>query len=409
MRPDGTARAADLVQATTASSAATAMVMLPVFLTAALSIPIRAQLGFDELGLGVAISAFFGVSALASVAGGWLAQRIGAGRCVAIGGSLSLLATTGVALLGTRLVHLVILLSLAGVANAIVQPGASLVLAQVVPVYHQGLAFGVNQVSPPLAAMLAGVTVPTVALTVGWRWAFVAPLVLGAVVWGAWPRGLADNRDAPTGSGRPPRIAGHPELLVLTAATTLGSTATQALVAFFVESAVVGGMSPGHAGWLLGAGSVGGVAARLVCGWLADRRGGDRLSDVAILMAVGSVGLLGLATQAGALLPAATALAFAAGWGWNGLLSYAVVRRNPANPALALGVATTGVFIGGVLGPLGFGLLARQASYSLAWSATAVALLLAGCLVLLAVRLGKPHPRHRTCAGGDLLKGNQSR
>jgi MFS family permease len=364
------------------------MAMLPVFLAAALSVPIRTQLRFDELGLGLAVCAFFGVSALASVAGGWLAQRMGSGLCIAIATPISLLATTGIALLAAQLSHLVALLALAGAANAIVQPAASLVLAQVIPVHRQGLAFGINQVSTPLAAMLAGVTMPTVALTVGWRWAFVAPLVLGAALWLVWPRDLAGVGAPPTGSGNLRRIARHPELLVLTAATTLGSTAVQALVAFFVESAVVGGTTPGQAGWLLGAGSVCGVAARLVCGWLADRRGGDTLPGIAILMAVGSIGLLGLATRSAVVLPAATAVAFAAGWGWNGLLNYAVVRRNPGSPALALGVATTGVFIGGVLGPVGFGFLARRAGYSLAWTAIAVVLLLAGCLLLVAAGLG---------------------
>jgi predicted MFS family arabinose efflux permease len=104
-------------------------------------------------------------------------------------------------------------------------------------------------------------------------------------------------------------------------------------------------------------------------------------------MAAGSLGVLGLSVASERFLPVVTALAFAAGWGWNGLLNYTVARRHPGSPALALSIATTGIFIGGVIGPFGFGVLARHGGYSLAWIATAVALLLAGSLVLLATRL----------------------
>ncbi len=396
-----------LVRASVASAVATAMAMLPVFLTAALSVPMRRYLRFDDLGLGLAVSGFFGASAVVSIAGGWLAHRLGAGRSVALGSVVSLAATTAIPLAATGLSGLVSLLLVAGAANAVVQPGASLVLAQVVPVERQGLAFGVNQISAPLAAVMAGIMMPVVALTVGWRWAFAAPLLFGAAVAAVWPRGSTSAAVHPhiDGTRRMRWLLRHPELLLLTAAALLGSTASQALVAFFVQAAVIGGMSPGHAGWLLGAGSTCGLASRMFWGWLADRRDGDRLRDVAALMAVGSVGLLDLAAGSGLLLPAAAGLAFAAGWGWNGLLNYAVVRRYPASPALALGVVTTGIFVGGAMGPFAFGFLARHAGYSFAWSAVALVLLVASCLVLMAVRLGIAHPPLVTRPTANLIGG----
>jgi MFS family permease len=395
------ARTRTLLRATAGSAVATMVVTFPVFLTAALSVPIRADLGFSELGLGLGVSTFFGVSALSSVAGGWLAQRIGARASVALGASLSLLATASLGLLAGRLLHVVILLGLAGAANAIAQPGAGLVLAEVVPVHRQGLAFGVSQVSAPLAALLAGVTMPTIALTIGWRWAFVVPALFGAVLAAVWPR--ADARPGvaarPQDASRPVRTRRRGrrqprDLLILAGATTAGSMAVQAMTAFFIESAVAAGLAPGTAGWLLGAGSMCGVAARVVYGWGADRLGGDRLRDVALLMLIGAAGVLALAAQSQALLTPATVLAFAAGWGWNGLFNHAVVRRYPAAPAMALGVATTGIFIGGAAGPLTFGAIASHAGYPAAWAAAAAMLLLAGVLVWLAARAaGSPQPR----------------
>ena len=42
-----------------------------------------------------------------------------------------------------------------------------------VPAGRQGLSFGVKQAAIPVSTLLAGAAVPTVALTLGWRWAFV--------------------------------------------------------------------------------------------------------------------------------------------------------------------------------------------------------------------------------------------
>ena len=46
-------------------------------------------------------------------------------------------------------------------------------LSRQVPAGRQGLSFGVKQAAIPVSTLLAGAAVPVVALTVGWRWAFV--------------------------------------------------------------------------------------------------------------------------------------------------------------------------------------------------------------------------------------------
>ena len=76
-----------------------------------------------------------------------------------------------------------------------------------------------------------------------------------------------------------------------------------------------------------------------------------------------------------------TALVFGLGWSWPGLLTYAVVRLNPAAPAVATSITQTGVFAGGATGPVVFGLLVQAGSYRVAWSAAAVAMLLAAGLM----------------------------
>jgi hypothetical protein len=126
---------------------------------------------------------------------------------------------------------------------------------------------------------------------------------------------------------------------------------------------------------------------RLVAGWGADRRPGPVLPTVCGMLALGAVGfaVIGM-TGVGAGLVAGTFIAFAAGWGWNGLYNLAIVRHNERAPAGATGVTQTGVYLGSMSGPLAFGLIAGAASYPVAWIAAAGAAAAAAVLVVIGDR-----------------------
>jgi hypothetical protein len=68
------------------------------------------------------------------------------------------------------------------------------------------------------------------------------------------------------------------------------------------------------------------------------------------------------------LLGIGVAVGFAAGWGYNGLFLYAVVRLHPQAPARTTGIAPAGAFAGGVIGPPLFGLIGASMSYATAWA-----------------------------------------
>ena len=88
--------------------------------------------------------------------------------------------------------------------------------------------------------------VPTIGLTVGWRWAFAGialiPL-LGAVT-------LPHGRAAVAPSGRPSRFAhvDFPLLVMLGVAAVLGAAAATVTASFFVVTGTGAGFSEGVAG-----------------------------------------------------------------------------------------------------------------------------------------------------------------
>ncbi|TYB37740.1 MFS transporter [Micromonospora sp. AP08] len=363
--------------------ATTIACVLPVFLVGGLAVQMGDDLGFTPARLGLAVSVYFGVSALASVPSGALVERYGS-AVVARGGILlsagSLLAVAGLA---RSYPVLVVLLALSAAANALGQLASNAALARHVPAHRQGLSFGLKQAAIPVSTLLAGAAVPTVALTAGWRWAFVVAALAALAALPAVPPAERDRvRRAAGRAGRATTA-----LVVVGVAATLAAAAANALGTFVVDSAAGRGLSPALAGLTLTLGSAVCVAARVGAGWLADRRETGHVALIAGMLVVGAVGLALLAVSGPVPLVAGVVLGFGLGWAWPGLMNFAVVRLHPQAPAAATSITQTGVYAGGCVGPLGLGAIADLAGYPAMWGTAAAAMLLAALCMLIGSRL----------------------
>ncbi len=376
----------------------------PAFLTGALAPEVRDDLALTEGALGAVVSSFFLVAGLASVSGGRLADRLGEGRAIRIGsaltaGSLVVLATA------QSVVQLGIGLGVGGPGIALAEPGTAMVLARGVRGSRQGLAFGIKEAAIPSATLLAGASVPVVALTAGWRWAYVVPLVGVAALWVLAPRRpepRAEAEPVTPAEGRTGAVPGGFVVVAVGAGLALGGV--NAMSAFLVDSAVDIGIASGTAGGVLVLGSAAGILARIGIGVSADRpcRPGSpgvdaapaststHLAATAAMVAGGAVApvLLAVASASGSWLAlvAGTIGAFAVGWAWTGLFFLAAVRVSPGAPGAATGVAMAGISAGAGAGPLLFGAVAGRWSYTAAWLVPAATMAVASALVLTGAR-----------------------
>ncbi|MDT5031738.1 MAG: hypothetical protein QOC94_1909, partial [Actinoplanes sp.] len=172
------------LRAATGALTTTIACSVPVFLVGGLAVQIGADLNFRPAGLGLAVSAYFGATALASVPAGALVERYGSTAIARCGIALSASSLLAVAALARSLWSLVLILALGAGANAMGQLASNTSLSRHVPVRRQGLSFGVKQAAIPVSTLLAGAAVPLVALTLGWRWAFVfAAVAAVAALW----------------------------------------------------------------------------------------------------------------------------------------------------------------------------------------------------------------------------------
>ena len=180
--------------------------VLPPFLFGALAVLVVEDLSIDEQGVGIAASAFFASYALTAVLGGRLADRRGAGRAMSIGVMLGAVSLLGLGTVARDLPGLVAFLIIGGVSNAVGQTATSVAVATAVPVRRHGLAFGLKQLNGPLATLMSGLLLGTVALRteLGWRAAFLVTLVV-PVLYAVTAHDKADYDDRPRASRRPCR------------------------------------------------------------------------------------------------------------------------------------------------------------------------------------------------------------
>jgi MFS family permease len=374
-------------RATVGALTTTISVSIPVFLVGGLAVQVREDLLFSPAGLGLVVSAYFGVSALASIPAGVLVERYGATRISRAGIGLAAVALIAVAVAARSLWSLAAILAVGAAGNAMGQLASNTSLSRQVPPRRQGFTFGVKQAAIPISTLLAGAAVPAVALTVGWRWAFALAGLLAChalLLVPIEPPAEAKAREHGQATGA---------LIVIGLAAMLAAASANALGTFLVSSAVSHGIDPAAAGLTLTLGGAICGLARIIGGWQADRRPNRQVGMIAALLACGALGLALLAVRSASALVTGVVLGFGFGWAWPGLMTFAVVRLHPQAPAAATSITQTGVYAGGCAGPLGLGAIAGTAGYPAMWTVASIAMVLAAALMLLGSRLLGRHAR----------------
>ncbi len=370
----------------------TVVVSLPTFLVGALAVEIRDSLRLSTSELGIAISISYLGAAIWSVPSGKLAERIGGIRVLRMAAIAGAVLLALIALIAFSWTELALLLFPCGMVSVSVATASNLFLSKRSDPKHRGLSFGVKQAAVPTASLLGGLAVPTIALTVGWRYAFLTGAALALVAALSVPKPsttLKQRRIQAMGRTRP-HVAMMP-LVILSIGFGLGVMAASGMVAFVTTSAVAIGISRPGAGLVAALAGATAVTVRIITGLLADHREGRHFFVVAAMMVVGSGGYLVLAysSQFGTkwLFVVGAAVALGAGWGWNGLFNFALVSTHPDAPATATGITQVGGRIGGFMGPFLVGSVAQHLSYSAAFTMTGCSGIFAAGAIILGRRL----------------------
>jgi MFS family permease len=323
--------------------------------------------------VGVFVGLVYAGGMFASLACGGFIERFGAIRVSQGAVVLCAAGAMAIAFAPDRAVLLLIVAALViGIGYGPITPASSHVLIRTAPPGKLALTFSIKQTGVPAGAALAGAALPGLALAFGWRTAFVVIAIAGLVVAAAAQvtREALDadrrpnRRLTPAGTFAPLRLVWRSRALTELALISFFYAAGQVCLMSFVVVYLTEALdwSLVAAGLALTVTTLGGVAGRIVWGYVADRFLPPRrvLGVLGIVACFCSVAL----ASAQAAWPAAALLGVvgvygASAIGWNGVQLAEVARHAPQGSAGAItGAAGFITFSGVVAGPPLFAALA---------------------------------------------------
>ncbi len=374
-----------------ASVMSTVSAVLPGFLIGALSVQVSAEMGVSEAAYGWGLGSFFGAATVGSILLGRLAQRIGALNQMTLALIVTAIMQLTLAIAAKSFIAVVACLVGAGLANAANQTSVNLALAQA-QLPRLGLAMSIKQSGMPSSTLLAGLAVPSLAVTVGWRWAYVSSAMLALV--SLWVVRTAVGRVVPQkvpaafpGSSAVLRpVSSSRDLFWGAAVGGFLAFSAGALNAWGVASGVDAGLAEGTAGLCLSLGAAICISLRLLGGWWSDTMRAAPFTVAGISVLIGSVGMAALAFRTPGLHVLAMLVAVGGGWVWPVFTNFGIVRTNAAAAGSATGITQMGVYVGVFVAPLVTGWLIETAGYQLMWLSVAGAAIVGG---IIAIRVAK--------------------
>lgn len=331
----------------------TVLTNMPVFLLGALATEITATIRVPAYGIGLAVGVYWAAAAFTSVCTGVIGRVLSEKGMGITALLLAVLSLTGSASWIPAWPWLIVWACLGGLGNGLGHPSSNHLLVTHIPASSRGLAFGVKQAAVPLTGLVAGVSIPLVALNLGWPVAFLLMAALGMLV--LIPASLTRTSPVTMGATRPagqwdPQL--RPTLVLMAAMTMFAGGAVTSVVAFAVTGALERGIAVGPAGVLLALGSASGAVTRIVIGRVVDRGGVSALPLIQTALVVCAVGLSLMAVPTAWSYVAGFLLAAGLGWGWPGLVHFLISHMAPGATAAATGIVQTGTYIGNTIGPV---------------------------------------------------------
>ena len=311
--------------------------------------------------------------AFALVAAGRLCDRIGA-RPVLIGGSVIGAAGLAAAGLVPSVAGMFVALLLSGVGAAAVPVAGMTTILVFFPPERRGRVLGLRQMAVPVGGFIAAGLLPLLYHLGGLRLAFGVPavLVLSFGLLFAYAAGPGVRQP-----DLPPMRASFPVPLRWVMVTgALYVTALGGVLTFTVSAAHDAGLSETQAALVFAALNLGAASARVVWGIVADREGGSR--RVATLSALGVLGAITLipfpfALHAGVVAAVIAAVALAFGTlGFNGVVYVIAGEVAGRSAGVAVGAASTVVFLMGSVTPPALGFVAERSSFGVMFALLAV-------------------------------------
>ncbi len=348
---------------------------------------IRATLGLSAVGVGAIASVAYLGAMFSSRIGGRTTDRLGP-TAVISAGMTAMAAGVGVAAVAPGAVVLYLGVLLAGLGYGVINPATS-VLANPSTARRRGLVMSVKQSGVPIGGIAAGAVLPRLSSAIGWREAFLLPLLVcvGVAV-------LVDQRGRRRSAlfGNSTEVVRSSVRMRLPHGFAYGFVTAGAQVSLFAFTTVYLAdgrhFSPDRAGLGVSLLLLGGVVGRPAWGWVSDLFPERRLLILQLTAVLGAGAILAIWSVPVGWLPVALFLTGTSAVAWNGVYVAAVTEAaEPHEIGWTTGASLTLINLGAVACPIVIGLIV-QLTHSWAWGwSTCAAISLMGVLVIVVSRV----------------------
>lgn len=340
--------------------------------------------GVGAAAAGAVVSVFAGARLVFAPTSGTLVDKLGA-RWVYISGLLTVAVTTGMVAAAQTYWQIVLLRGLAGFGSTMFTVSATGLIVRLAPLairgrcssaYASGFLFG-SILGPAIGSALS---------VLGFRWPFIIyGIFLGFAVLVVWWRMPKNIGTAETSADHRPRLQFGQALKDSAYRAVLVTSFANGFVNFGVRVSILplfifatfdnGGVV---AGIILSVYAAGNATALQFSGWLTDRIG--RRTPIMLGFSIAAVFTAGIGAMENFWLLAVCALCAGVGTGIeNPALQAALadVIGNDRNGGKALAAFQMAGDLGAILGPIVIGMIAETYDYTIAFSVTAMVLVLA--------------------------------
>jgi predicted MFS family arabinose efflux permease len=342
---------------------------------------IRDDLDIGRGLIGAVSSTFFAATGVSSFVLPWLAVRLGTRRTLVatlalIAGGVAMAAGVG------GLPTLFVYATLAGLSYSLITITTNSAVGAAMPLRLRASGLTAKTAGGPVVSACFALAAGALAPTIGWRG--VLGILGGFALLAAALslRTFGDRRPeiATPALGGDDGASGPGRAVLLLAASGFfldaGALPTFAWLVEFLRDEV--GLSSGGAGVVTAVSTASGVVGMMAVAVLSDRLGPDRrlglLTATLLFTALACLVMLTATQDRLAPIFAAAIVAIVMFTGAVGLLHAAIVDLAPDAVEQATGIVMTGFYLGGLLSPLGFGLLVDVSGYDLAWGVSAAVL-----------------------------------
>ncbi|WP_432702196.1 MFS transporter [Lysinibacillus sphaericus] len=363
----------------------TILTSTPVFLPGAVNDLIRKDTGFSVGAIGVTITLYW----LGSLMGAYISRQINSHH--------SIDKIIGIAVLVTAFslfltfvypeIGLWVGAAFGGAVYGYSQPFTNMLIIRRCPEKIQGFAFGLKQAAIPAATLFCSLSVPFLAVPIGWRNLFglvaVLTLFYGIIL-------LMNSNDDEHGNAKKKnatKLRLNRHLMLLAIAGGLGAAIGNSLGGFLITSLTHGGITLVKASMVAAVASLTNILVRVFAGLAIDRfRGLEKILLLSMFI-VGSLGTAALTMPSHTLQVVGAILAYGGGWGWAGLLHYVTGAAYPGREGQATAISQMGVSLGAAVGPLIFGFVFTTLGSNVAWLLMSIAGILACISVVESYRV----------------------